>query len=150
MASAEPSGMEGENKDDRPVDVKSAENNKYWTQQSSPETSPDVEPPVANLLTSANGPQNHLQHLESPEPDEPDDEPSAGQQARDGSAAKHVSLREEDRPHLPGTSEERLMQMPELRPLPVRQNHESRYTSGSSSDVGIRRIGTLLTDYSVV
>jgi hypothetical protein len=126
MPSAGPSGKEGRKQEEDTIVVKNSDN-KYWAHQSSPESSPEVEPPVANLLPSANGPQNHLQHLESPEPDEPDDEAPTEQQVKDESAARPVSFRDDDRTPLPGTSEERLLQMPELRPLPVRHVYESRY-----------------------
>jgi len=118
MAAAENSGNEGAKEEKDTIVVKSSDS-KYWSHQSSPESSPEVEPHVANLLTSVNGPQNHLQHLESPEPDEPEDLPSAELQVKDESSAKPVSFRDDDRTPLPGTSEERLLQMPELRPLPV-------------------------------
>lgn len=128
MPSAEPSAKEGEEKQEGDtIVVKNVEGNKYWSQQSSPESSPEVEPLVANLLASVHGPQNHLQHLESPEPDEPDDEPPVEQQLKDESTARPVSFRDDDRAPLPGTSEERLLQMPELRPLPVRRYFLTRY-----------------------
>ena len=123
MASGEFIGKEDKNQNESSIVVERDthnRNNEPWTRPSSPESSPEVEHEVANLLPSANGPQNHLQHLESPEPDDPeDDEVSAGQVVREETDAKPVSFRDDDRMPLAGTSEERLLQMPEIRPLPV-------------------------------
>jgi len=120
MASADSTVKEDEMQEGTTIVVKDTRTNKHWTRPSSPESSPEVEPLVGNLLASVNGPQNHLQHLESPEPDDPeDDEVFAEQAVKEDGDAKPVSFRDDDRMPLAGTSEERLLQMPELRPLPV-------------------------------
>lgn len=94
--------------------------NHYWTNPSSPESSPEVEPLVTNLLSSANRPQIQLQNLESPEPEETEDvQPVVDVEVKSEHSTRPLSFKEDDRPAIPGTSEERLMQMPELRALPV-------------------------------
>jgi hypothetical protein len=117
-----------------------------WSRPSSPESmSSEVEPLVANLLAQINTPRN----LESPEPLEESNSttnqalPSSYPQS--SQVPSHPTPRPRPRPNIP-TMEERLLQMPELRPLPWRDGVEpgaDNETGGESRRKQIR-FGCLL------
>jgi hypothetical protein len=90
-------------------------------QQLSLESSPEVDPLAANPSTSIDqGLTSNVMDLESPEPDDSDDQDEKKPIASREEYGRRPSLNSpKPRHQLLGTSEERLLQLPELRPLPV-------------------------------
>jgi hypothetical protein len=113
----------------------------HWSHPSSPESmSSEIEPLVANLLGQINTPQNvHSQELESPEPRE-QEEPTTDtiHELRRARRSSHPNPKSRPKPNIP-TMEEKLMLMPEKRPLPVCKV-SAHLSSSTSSFMSFRRL----------